>query len=113
MKANKHYICPLEKLQKQGCLAWTAELEDGQLDCFLVYQDQQLFSYINACPHTGVNLNWLPDQFLDSSGKLIQCAMHGALFEIDNGNCVRGPCLGRALTAVENEIIGNRIYLIL
>ena len=113
MESKKYFICPLEQLQKQRCLAWTKIQEDQQLECFLVYHKQQVFSYINACPHTGVNLNWLPDQFLDSSGKLIQCAVHGALFDIENGNCLRGPCLGRALSAVQNVIIENRIFLIL
>lgn len=40
---------------------------------------------------------WRPDDFLDASGSMIQCAHHGALFLIENGECVTGPCAGRSL----------------
>jgi nitrite reductase/ring-hydroxylating ferredoxin subunit len=65
-----------------------------------VRKDGALYVYENRCPHRGIALDWLPDQFLDSSGSLIQCATHGALFLIDNGECVAGPCAGQALRAL-------------
>lgn len=64
-----------------------------------VRRDGQMYIYENRCPHRGVPLEWLPDQFLDASGSLIQCATHGALFLIDTGECVAGPCEGQALRA--------------
>lgn len=66
----------------------------------------QVYLYENRCPHLGVPLEWLPDQFLDHSGSMLQCSTHAALFLIDNGECVAGPCAGqslRALPCVENE----------
>jgi nitrite reductase/ring-hydroxylating ferredoxin subunit len=48
----------------------------------------------------GVELEWTADQFLDSEGMLIQYATHGALFLIETGQCVAGPCLGQYLQAV-------------
>ena len=45
-------------------------------------------------------LEWLPDQFLDSSAQYIQCSVHGAMFRIEDGWCVRGPCAGDALMAI-------------
>ena len=59
-----------------------------------------VFGYLNRCPHTGAPLDWTPGQFLDQSGELIQCAMHGALFLIGTGECVRGPCVGTSLDPV-------------
>ncbi|MEE8263379.1 MAG: Rieske (2Fe-2S) protein, partial [Gammaproteobacteria bacterium] len=41
---------------------------------------------------------WVPDQFLDETGNLLQCATHGALFRIEDGFCVAGPCTGASLT---------------
>ena len=60
----------------------------------------QVYLYENRCPHLGVPLEWLPDQFLDHSQSLIQCATHGALFLIESGECVAGPCAGQALSAL-------------
>jgi nitrite reductase/ring-hydroxylating ferredoxin subunit len=64
---------------------------------FAVRKDGQLYAYRNRCPHRGIPLEWLPDQFLDASASLIQCATHGALFLIESGECVAGPCAGQSL----------------
>lgn len=58
------------------------------------------YVYLNRCPHRGITLEWQPDRFLDDSSSLIQCATHGALFLIESGECVAGPCAGQALQAV-------------
>lgn len=64
---------------------------------FAVRKDGQLHAYRNRCPHKGIPLEWLADQFLDTSASLIQCATHGALFLIESGECVAGPCAGQSL----------------
>lgn len=84
------------------------ELAEGQSRGFelaeekllAVRKDGQLYAYRNRCPHRGISLEWLPDQFLDASTSLIQCATHGALFLIESGECVAGPCAGQALQAL-------------
>lgn len=67
----------------------------------VVRKKGQFYIYRNSCPHTGINLEWVPDQFLDITGELIQCSTHGALFSIKKGLCIRGPCVGMSLQAVE------------
>ncbi len=74
------------------------EIEGEKL--FAVRKDGQVYAYHNRCPHKGISLEWLPDQFLDASASLIQCATHGALFLIDSGECVAGPCAGQSLEAL-------------
>ncbi|MWV11654.1 Rieske 2Fe-2S domain-containing protein [Pseudomonas sp. R-28-1W-6] len=84
------------------------ELAEGQSRGFVV-QDQQLvavrrdgrpYVYRNRCPHRGLSLEWRADDFLDASGSLLQCAHHGALFLIESGECLTGPCAGQSLQAV-------------
>jgi nitrite reductase/ring-hydroxylating ferredoxin subunit len=90
-------------------LCATAELSEGQSRGFslmdskllVVRRDGQVYAYQNRCPHRGVSLEWQPDQFLDPSQSLIQCATHGALFLIESGECVAGPCSGQALKALQ------------
>lgn len=57
-------------------------------------------AFINSCPHLGIELDWLPGQFLDHSGHYLQCSTHGARFQLSDGLCVAGPCRGRALDEV-------------
>ena len=81
------------------------ELTEGQsrgfavaeLKLLVVRREGQVYAYQNRCPHRGIPLEWQPDQFLDHSNSLIQCATHGALFLIESGECVAGPCEGQAL----------------
>ena len=60
--------------------------------------------YVNACPHIGTPLDWVPDRFLSADGTRIVCATHGAEFRIEDGVCLRGPCRGDSLEAVPVEI---------
>lgn len=76
-------------------------VEDMQL--FAVRKGGEVFVYHNRCPHRGVALEWQADQFLDPSASLIQCARHGALFLIESGECVAGPCEGDTLRPVDSR----------
>ena len=78
---------------------------------FAVKKQNKLYVYKNSCPHIGVALEWVENQFLDSSHSMIQCANHGALFVIESGMCVAGPCTGRKLTAVQFDVVDGFICL--
>ncbi|MDX5299572.1 MAG: Rieske 2Fe-2S domain-containing protein [Gammaproteobacteria bacterium] len=104
----------MTRLLRQGPLREGECLEFGQDEQagFLVCHGDQVFAYRNRCPHLGVALNWQPHRFLDLDGLFIQCALHGALFQIDNGFCIAGPCQGRSLEALPIRIIGDDIWLL-
>ena len=78
---------------------------------FAVKRDTQLFVYKNACPHLGIPLEWHEDGFLDSDGELIQCATHGALFVIETGECVSGPCLGDRLSPAKISLENGEVLI--
>lgn len=75
------------------------EVEGVQL--LAVRRAGRVHAYLNRCPHRRVQLEWHPDQFLDASASLIECATHGALFLIESGECIAGPCAGKSLSAIE------------
>lgn len=79
---------------------------DG-MSVFLVKKFDRLYAYHNRCPHLGVPLEWLPDKFLDADAELIQCSTHGALFVIESGECVAGPCSGQQLQPLPLEQHSN------
>jgi nitrite reductase/ring-hydroxylating ferredoxin subunit len=110
---KKFLVCKLDDLKESSCHGWDGVIDESPIQCFLIYHQNKVYSYLNRCPHTGVNLDWVPHQFLDSNDEFIQCATHGALFRIENGHCLHGPCIGEHLQVIENEIIEDKIYLIL
>jgi nitrite reductase/ring-hydroxylating ferredoxin subunit len=71
---------------------------------FAVRKNGEIYLYWNRCPHIGTPLDWEEDKFLDADNALIQCATHGALFEIDSGRCLVGPCRGKHLQPVAFEL---------
>lgn len=73
---------------------------------FAVKKDGRLYVYYNYCPHLGTPLEWQEHQFLDNSGTLIQCSTHGALFRMEDGHCLAGPCKGKNLKTIRHTI-GN------
>lgn len=78
---------------------------------FVVHKDGNFFAYYNKCPHTGATLEWQEDQFLDLDKALIQCATHDALFMIDSGECVAGPCVGDSLQPLPVIIKDDHLHL--
>lgn len=83
----------------------------GEHSLLAVRREGRVFVYNNRCPHRAVPLEWEPDQFLDSSASLIRCATHGALFLIENGECVAGPCEGQSLRAVRCQETEGGIWV--
>ncbi len=101
-------LCSIEEIEDNSSKGF--QLEQGAL--FVVKKYDQVYVYSNSCPHIGIPLEFQPDEFLDQDKEYIMCANHGALFEIENGNCVAGPCAGQSLKAIPFEVRDNKIYLL-
>lgn len=93
------FLCPSSSLAPDSSLGF--EIDGCKL--FAVRRDGIAYFYINRCPHRGIPLEWQPDKFLDESASLIQCATHGALFLIESGECIAGPCSGKSLQALRGS----------
>jgi nitrite reductase/ring-hydroxylating ferredoxin subunit len=106
-----HDICDLIDIPEQQARGFRVNEAGHEIEFFIVCHEDNIYGYLNHCPHTGVNLNWQPDRFLDGSNQLIQCTTHGAQFRIHNGYCVRGPCRGRSLSAIKLRLENGRIKI--
>ncbi len=106
----KQKICDLKGLTELSCREFSVENGVFNNDAFLIYYQQYCYAYENSCPHTGVNLNWQNEQFFSFDGLYLQCSLHGALFEPESGLCIRGPCKGAKLKAVNVLIEKDAVY---
>lgn len=109
--ASGRVVCRFQELQDPGSLGVTLELGGRLHDVFVVRRGQQAFCYLNRCPHTGSPLDWMPDQFLSLDRQHIQCATHAALFRIDDGFCIAGPCSGDALASLPVIVEDGKVIL--
>ncbi len=108
---DRYRLCALDELSDPASRGFDLTLPEGPLELVLVMIRGRLRAYRNRCPHTGVNLEWRPDQFLDFSDSFIQCATHGALFRPEDGLCVRGPCAGQRLEPLPLVVEAGVVYL--
>ncbi len=100
MDIPEQVLCSLDELGDPASRGFSVRWGENRLEMFVVRRGDDVFGYRNNCPHTGAPLDWSPDDFLDADGIFIQCAMHGALFSVENGYCVLGPCAGQSLSRV-------------
>ena len=100
-------LCQLDEIEDGSAKGFEI---DGQ-GIFAVHKNGEYFVYQNKCPHLQIELEWMPDQFLDMDGALIHCSTHGALFLIDSGECIAGPCLGETLIVIAHTIENNALMV--
>ncbi len=78
---------------------------------FAVKKNGRILVYRNACPHRGIELEWVEHRFLSPEKTLIQCSTHGAQFVIESGLCVAGPCMGESLVAIPHHIKNGQVLI--
>ena len=79
----------------------------------VVRREGSFFVFENRCPHRGTPLDWSPDNFLDSESHHLISATHGALFRVEDGECISGPCIGESLRSLESRTDHGELYVML
>ena len=106
-----HILCKISDIEDPGSKSFELKIKRKTQSIFVVHKDGKFYAYYNKCPHTGATLEWQQDQFLDLGKALIQCATHDALFIIDSGDCISGPCSGDSLQSLPLIIESGQIIV--
>ena len=97
---TEHPLCRLDELPEGHSKGFALDPDAHCADLLVVRARTGIYAYRNRCPHTGAPMEWEPDRFLDFSGTLIQCGIHGALFRVEDGYCIAGPCARQSLQRI-------------
>ncbi len=89
---------PLDLIADGEARNFVVQMKAGRFHGFVVRKGDRVFGYRDRCPHMGLPLAQELDKYLSSGGELISCSWHGALFDIESGRCLGGPCAGAGLT---------------
>ena len=73
------------------------QMRAGRFHGFVVRRGEAVHGYVDRCAHMALPLTQTLDDYLTPDGSLIQCSWHGALYRIEDGECVGGPCTGARL----------------
>lgn len=106
-----HILCKTSDIEDPGSRSFEVKINRKTESIFVVHKNGEFFAYYNKCPHTGATLEWQEHQFLDLDKELIQCATHDALFMIDSGECIAGPCVGDNLETLTLSIQADELHL--
>lgn len=98
-------------LEDPGCREFTIGDGDWPFRGFVVRQGDAIYAYQNFCVHVGYPLNWSPDRFLTKDKSAIICSSHGAIYDIESGQCVAGPGAGGTLRKIFAEVRDGVVYV--
>lgn len=103
---------PLTDIADGAARGFRIQLKAGRFDGVIVRTDDRVRGYVDLCPHAGVPLSAAPDDYIVhrvSTGMLLACRWHGALFQVEDGACVAGPCVGQRLAAWPVAVVRGTI----
>jgi nitrite reductase/ring-hydroxylating ferredoxin subunit len=90
-------LCRLDDIPSPGAKGFEFSSGDTPFRAFVVRRGAELYGYIDICPHAGWPLAMRDERRLTRDGQFLICTGHGALFRIEDGGCVAGPCEARTL----------------
>ncbi|WP_242097171.1 Rieske (2Fe-2S) protein [Sphingomonas sp. CROZ-RG-20F-R02-07] len=100
---------PLALIADGAARNFVLQMRAGRFHGFVVRRGDTVVGYVDRCPHMGVPLAQALDGYLTPDGGLIACSWHSALFRIDDGLCVGGPCSGQRLASWPVGIVDGMI----
>ena len=104
-------VAKLSDIEEGSATNAVIELADGHRHLILTRKADEVNVFLNSCPHTGVRLDWKVGVFLTVDKAHLQCSTHGALFELDSGFCVAGPCINQRLVKLQTKVYDQAIYV--
>jgi nitrite reductase/ring-hydroxylating ferredoxin subunit len=102
-------LCALDDIPDGGARGLLREGLDDRL-C-VVRQGDEVFVWLNDCPHEHRPMEYRQDQFLSGDRGHIVCYAHSAHFDIRSGRCFAGPCLGEHLVKVPARIRDGAVWV--
>lgn len=109
MPDEPRLLCRLEQMVDGSARVFETPGDDP--DVFVIRKGETVYAYLNDCPHWNVPLDIIPGRLLNRQSGEIQCANHGARFDVETGQCRFGPCLGESLTPALVELRDGGIWL--
>jgi nitrite reductase/ring-hydroxylating ferredoxin subunit len=110
-EGEKNFIGEVGELRPGVTKKFTLSNGKYGVEGILLNYQGSLYAYVNRCPHIGLSLDWVDNQFFTIDGRYLICANHGATFEPATGKCIWGPCLGAALQSVSLQIEAEKIFV--
>ena len=105
-------ICDADDLGEMEARGFVGRVGGMQRNIFAVRRHGEIYVYLNQCPHAGSLIDHIQGKFFAPDGVHLRCGMHGAVFRIEDGVCVDGPCEGASLKRLPSKIRDGSVFLV-
>jgi nitrite reductase/ring-hydroxylating ferredoxin subunit len=107
-----HFLVESAELEERGrAFTFRVQKDECLYPAFVIRSQGSAKGYLNVCPHAGLTLDGRRGEFWYLEGTYLGCKQHGAIFDPDDGKCVRGPCAEFSLITLRISEREGRICL--
>ncbi len=107
--APERRLCAMADIPDGAARGLLREGNDDRL-C-VVRQGDEVFVWLNDCPHEHRPMEYRQDRFLSGDGGHLVCYAHSAHFDIRSGRCFAGPCEGEHLVKVDATVRDGEVWI--
>ena len=105
-------LCGLDEIADPGAKGFRFRQDSALFAGVVVRRGATLAGYEDRCPHAGWPLGAPDERFLTRDGAHLLCAGHGALFRLEDGVCLAGPCVGARLALWPVEARDGQVFTV-
>lgn len=100
-------IGQLEEVPDGGAQFYVLGSPDVPFHLLVLRSGEEVFSYVNRCPHFGVPLSAKVDLLPMKPHRTLSCNVHYARFRWRDGYCEFGDCAGESLLPVPVSVVDD------
>ncbi|HEV8541507.1 MAG TPA: Rieske 2Fe-2S domain-containing protein [Verrucomicrobiae bacterium] len=109
--AERKRLASIQELRAKRTIKFTYREEGISREGFLALIESEIVCYENVCRHLPLPLDYGDGRFFTEDEKHFVCQTHGAMYDLQNGLCVAGPCVGASLKKIHVEVRGDEIWI--
>jgi nitrite reductase/ring-hydroxylating ferredoxin subunit len=84
---------------------------DARYSLILARRGENVFAYENRCPHANSPMERPDGRVAMQAGQFLICSAHAASFDVESGQCVGGPAIGRTLIRVQISVADGEVRM--
>lgn len=112
MTPTPHFLFASTDLEERGrAFTFRVRKEQRIYPAFAIRSRGEVKAYLNVCAHVGLPVDARRGDFWYLDGTYLSCKQHGAIYDPDTGECVRGPCIDLFLIPVHIRERNGRVCL--
>jgi len=91
--------------------SFKVKVRGEEVQGLVVRLGDKFYAYQNLCQHLPVTLDLNDAKFFTHDKAHLQCHLHGAMYQIETGLCIAGPCEGANLIRFGIEEEEDRLVI--